>query len=75
MNIKNWTVTAKGNPPIEVVARGVEYRVVLFRYKQAPNEWGYLFFNILSNQTTFGKRRYASEIAAHDGPWKALCAI
>jgi hypothetical protein len=37
---QKWDVSAKGNPTILVMAKGVERRVVLFRYKQAPNEWG-----------------------------------
>jgi hypothetical protein len=75
MDIKNWDTTAKGNPSIVVMAKGVELRVVLFRYKKAPTQWGFLLIDTRTDATTFSDRRYSIEIAAHEGAWEELCAI
>jgi hypothetical protein len=72
MDIRNWDATAKGNPSIVVRAKGVERRVVLFRYKRAPTQWGFLLIDTITDTTTFSERRYPTEIAAHEGAWEAL---
>jgi hypothetical protein len=72
MDIKNWETTAQGNPSIVVKAKGVERRVVLFRYKQAPTRWGFLLINTRTDETTFSERRYPTEIAAHEGMGKSM---
>ena len=64
----------KGNPSIVVEAKGVERRVVLLRYKRG-RLWGFLLINTHTDATTFSEQRYLTEIAAHEGAWKALCAI
>jgi hypothetical protein len=75
MDIRNWDTTAKGNPSIVVEAKGVERRVVLFRYKKAPTQWGFLLIDTHTDATTFSEHRYPTEIAAHMAAWEALCAI
>ena len=72
MDIRNWDVTAKGNPSITIRGKSAERRVVLFRYKKAPMQWGFLVIDTRTDETTFSERRYRTEIAAHEAAWETL---
>jgi hypothetical protein len=74
MDIRNWKATAAGNPTITATVRGVEFRVVLFKYKRSP-AYGFLIINTDTDKETFSERRYPTEVAAHEGAWDALSAI
>jgi len=74
MDIRSWRETTNGNPTITLMMNGVELRIVLFKYKKAP-DFGWLRIDTLTDKTTFCQACYATEAEAHQAAWDAVCAI
>ena len=74
MDHTSWSETAKGNPSIEIVWRGVAYRIVLFEYKKSPMV-GFLLINEDTDEQTFSQLRYKTYGEARAGAWEAVCAL
>jgi hypothetical protein len=74
MDIKNWDTT-----PRAIRASWSRPRASSAEWccsvTSGRRLWGFLLINTHTDATTFSEQRYLTEIAAHEGAWKALCAI
>lgn len=74
MNVAKWMRTANGNLSIVIAVKGVDYRVVLFKYKKTPM-FGWLRIDVDIDAQVFSQMKYATHDEARIGAWEALCAI
>ena len=66
MDIDNWGPTAGGNVSIVVTVKGIEFRVVIFQYKQTPM-WGWmLMYPLIFTRCRRPRRRFDFELGVPD---------